>query len=210
MDQRGDQRGIFVTGTDTNVGKTVISAWLLHHSRGGYWKPIQSGLDGESDSDAVQRLSGVAAEHFHPSCYRLQAPLSPHESARLDGVTIDLARCQPPRSDRLLIAEGAGGVLVPLNQNDLMIDLMAQLAWPVLVVARSTLGTINHTLLTLTALRQRGLSVIGVIMNGVPNPVNRQAISYYGRVDVVAEFPWLDQLTAATVAAVTFPERILS
>lgn len=198
-------RGWFVTGTDTGVGKTVASAWLVHHLDGDYWKPVQSGLEGETDVAAVLRLSGASPGRMHPSAHVFKAPLSPHAAAALEGVTIDLADFRLPATGRPLVVEGAGGVLVPLNGEALMVDLMVRLALPVVVVSRTALGTINHTLLTLEALRHRGLEVAGVVLAGPPNPGNREAIREYGRVAILGEIPPLEPLTRGAIAALPKP-----
>ncbi len=189
--------GFFVTGTDTGVGKSVVSAWLLHRWEAAYWKPVQSGAGSgeESDTAFVRRLSGLPEERFHPPVYTLALPRSPHEAARKEGVEIRLERLQRPVDHRPLVVEGAGGILVPLNDQQTMLDLMAQLGLPVILVARTTLGTINHTLLSLACLRSRGLTVAGVILNGNPDPDNRQAIGHYGQVTILAELPLLQPLT---------------
>ncbi|MBF0629033.1 MAG: dethiobiotin synthase [Magnetococcales bacterium] len=195
--------GLFVTGTDTGVGKSVAAAWLAARLAACYWKPVQSGLEEESDSQCVARLAGLEAAAVLPETYRLHMPLSPHESARRDGVEIQLsAFVLPDGQGRPVVVEGAGGVLVPLNGREKMIDLMVQLALPVVVVARTTLGTINHTLLTLEALRRRELEVAGVILCGVPNGVNREAIVGFGGVTLLAEIPWLDPVNRESLAAV--------
>ncbi|MBF0358625.1 MAG: dethiobiotin synthase [Magnetococcales bacterium] len=192
---------VFVAGTDTDVGKSVVSAWLLRKIGGDYWKPIQSGLAGESDLLAVRRLSGLAEDSFHPSTYNLTQPLSPHASAALDGVEIKLDDFVLPESKNPIIVEGAGGLLVPLNDQDFIVDLIQRLALPVLLVARSGLGTINHTLLSLQLLRQRGVDIAGVVLNGELNPGNRDAIIKYGKVDIIAEIPKLDPLNVQTLGA---------
>ena len=194
---------VFVTGTDTGVGKTLVSAWLTRGWQAEYWKPVQSGSLEICDYDSVADL--VPGAVIHPSAYVLREPLSPHQAARLDGVQIDLARIRLPKTTAPLIVEGAGGVMVPLNDRDLMIDLMAQLALPVVLVARSGLGTLNHTLLSLDALRRRHITVLGVVMNGPANPDNRQAIEHYGQVRVLAELPLLDAVTSSTLATLPHP-----
>lgn len=196
-------RGLFVTGTDTNVGKTTVSAALLYRFGAGggvrYWKPIQTGIDVDDDTDTVVRLSGSSRLSVLDEGVRLPRPLSPHLSARLADVVIDLAdltriaESQP--ADIRWIVEGAGGPLVPVNERDLIVDLVEALGLPALVVARSTLGTINHTLLTLEALRERSIAIAGVVMVGEPNADNRDAIASHGQVAVVGELPWLDPLT---------------
>jgi len=191
--------GYFVTGTDTNVGKTVACAYLMRLLDADYWKPIQSGLDGETDTEAVRRLTGLPPERFHLSAYELSAPLSPHEAARRDGVAISLEAITHPQTSRALIVEGAGGVLVPLTGEALMADLMKWLGLPVILVARTTLGTINHTLLSLEALRARDIGIAGVILNGEANEANRIAIETYGKVRIFAELPFLAPLNAETL-----------
>jgi dethiobiotin synthase len=186
-------RGLFVTGTDTGVGKTTLSAVLmLRYPRACYWKPIQTGPD--DDTAEVRRLSGgrVLDEGIrHPD------PVSPH-LARLN---IDLQKLLPSRDSdgAVYIVEGAGGVLVPVNESQTMADLMVLLGLPVIVAARTTLGTINHTLLTLEALRARSLRIAGVVMIGDANSDNRAAIERYGRVTVLAEMPRFDPVTAESL-----------
>ncbi|MBF0621764.1 MAG: dethiobiotin synthase [Magnetococcales bacterium] len=194
--------GLFLTGTDTDVGKTVAAAWLLPRMKGNYFKPVQAGLSGETDSQVVQRLSGLSSDRFFPGIYDLQRPMSPHESARLEGVEIDMTRFVLPESDRPLLVEGAGGLMVPLNRDALIIDLMVQLALPVVLVSRTALGTINHTLLSLEALRARGLEVLGVILNGPIHEANRRAIATYGHVRILAEIPHLEPLTHESLRSI--------
>jgi len=196
-------RGVFVTGTDTDIGKTLVSAWLTIHWKADYWKPLQTGAAQDSDGGSVARLA--PGRVIHPSNVVLQAPLSPYEAARREGVEINLATLTPPATDRPLVIEGAGGVLVPINGRDLMVDLIAQIGLPALVVARSSLGTVNHTLLTLEALRRHGVSVAGVVLNGQLNPANRHSIEHFGKVPVLAELQPLPAVTAATVAAIPPP-----
>jgi dethiobiotin synthase len=192
----GTQVSYFLTGTDTDVGKTIAAAWLVRHLDAAYWKPVQAGMEGESDTDAVRRLSGRDGPgRFYPNRHWLRMPMSPHAAAQLEGVEIQLSDFIRPCPDGPLVIEGAGGILVPLNERDLMIDLMVRLALPVIVVARTALGTINHTLMTLECLRRRELTVAGVILNGTPNASNRAAIAHYGAVEIIAEIPHLDPLT---------------
>ncbi len=180
---------IFITGTDTGVGKTVVSAILTAGLDGYYWKPVQSGLDEITDTQWVRENTGLPDDHFFSETYRLTRPLSPHAAALHDGTRIDLESFKAPGvpAGGHLIIEGAGGIMVPLNERDLMIDLIKRLSAPVLLVARSSLGTINHTLLSLEQLRREGIDVIGVVMNGPINRENREAIGHYGRIRVLAE-----------------------
>jgi malonyl-CoA O-methyltransferase len=199
--------GLFVTGTDTGVGKTAVAAALMHRYREvgtlKYWKPIQTGIENDDDTATVQNLGCLKSEVFAPGI-RLHRPLAPYLAAELSGVRItipDLESCvaDEPGSVRW-VAEGAGGVLVPINDSEFMIDLMIYLSMPVLVVARSSLGTINHTLMTLEVLRERTLNVAGVVMVGEPNPGNRGAIQQFGEVEVVGEMPTFPKLTADALA----------
>lgn len=194
-------RGLFVTGTDTNIGKTTLSAALLHRYRGEmsvcYWKPVQTGSPEDDDTAAVRELGDCTDAEIHADGVRLPRPLSPHLSAQLSGASIDtqaVVSMIHPRAG--WIVEGAGGVLVPLNNTDLMIDLIGLLEMAVVVMARSALGTINHTLLTLEALRSRHIPVAGVVMGGERNAENRRAIETYGCVPVLGEMPRFDRLCA--------------
>jgi dethiobiotin synthetase len=196
-------RGIFVTGTDTGVGKTLVSAWLAHNWGADYWKPVQTGSGEGTDAEAVARLApGVV---IHPSPVMLAAPLSPHEAARRERVRIDLSALVPPATGRPLVVEGAGGVMVPINEVALMVDLMARLGLPVVVVARTALGTINHTLMTLDVLRRRQVPLLGVVMNGQKSPGNRQAIEHFGGVPVLAELQPLLAVTASVMTSLPPP-----
>jgi malonyl-CoA O-methyltransferase len=180
---------LFVTGTDTGVGKTFVSACLMQISQAHYWKPFQTGDD--DDTRTVQRLAGCDAQRIHRPYVSLAAPLSPLHAAEREGVLLDPESLPLPK-ENLLIIEGAGGVMVPLTPNFLMIDLMARWEAKVLVVARSTLGTINHTLLTLRALKERSLSCLGVVMVGPSAPHNVNAIEDFGYVPVLATLPWYE------------------
>ena len=199
--RRPVRAGVFVTGTDTGVGKTLVSACLTRAWDADYWKPLQTGLaDDPGDGATVLRLAGCDPARIQPPAAALRAPLSPEDAARLEDIVIDRDRLTLPMGDRPLVVEGAGGVLVPIAPGLLMIDLIERLALPVVLVARSTLGTINHTLLSLQALRERGIAVAGVILNGPLSPGNRDAIERHGAVRVLAELPPLDPPDAEAVA----------
>lgn len=180
-------RGVFVTGTDTGIGKTLVSAWLAHHWRAEYWKPVQTGAAEDSDSATIATLAPAA--RIHPPAYVFQAPLSPHAAARLENAVITLDGLKLPATDGPLVVEGAGGILVPLNDHALTADWVERTGLPVLVVARSGLGTINHTLLTLEALSRRRIPILGVVMNGPHNPDNSKAIEHFGGARVLAQIP---------------------
>jgi dethiobiotin synthetase len=194
--------GFFVTGTDTDVGKTVVSAWLLAHLDACYWKPVQAGAEPETDSATVRRLAEVSADRILPEAYLLSEPIAPHEAAQRSGIAIDMAKLVPPPCDRPLVIEGAGGLMVPLTDEAYVVDLATELHLPLILVARSSIGTINHTLLSLEAIRRRGLPLAGVVINGPETPHNRAAIERYGQVEVIAEIPWLETVSRSTLLAI--------
>jgi len=187
---------IFVTGTDTDVGKTVVAAALTLGLDAYYWKPIQSGLTPSTDTADVRRWTGLPGERFVPESYRLREPMSPHAAAEIDDVTIHVERIVATElpTDRPVVIEGAGGLMVPLNGTDLMIDLVARLGAPVVLVARTALGTLNHTLLSVSELRRRSIPLLGVVLNGDEHESNRRAIERYGEVPVLGRVPRLDTL----------------
>lgn len=206
-------RGVFVTGTDTAIGKTVAAAYLVRALDADYWKPVESGAaPRSSDRDIVRRLAELPENRCHPSAYALAAAASPHEAARREHASISLDRITRPPSARPLVVEGAGGVLVPLNARHYMVDLIASLGLPAVLVARDALGTINHTLLSIEALRRRRVRIAGVILNREPGDSsdhlgNRAAIEQFGGVPVLCELPYFDPLDAAALAdfAATHP-----
>ena len=179
----------FVTGIGTEVGKTVISAILTEALEADYWKPVQSGDLHYSDSDKVKALISNNKTKFHPECYRLQTPASPHISAAIDGIEISPKAFQLPESDNHLIVEGAGGLMVPLNSNFLIIDLIKQLNIPVIIVSKNYLGSINHTILSIEALQKRNIPIAGIIFNGPDTPstqdfiLENTQIPYIGRIE---------------------------
>jgi dethiobiotin synthetase len=204
---------LFIAGTDTDIGKTIMSSWLCLHLQMDYWKPVQTGnIEGE-DSKTVAALASCTT---HPSCYNLQAPLSPHLAAQREGIAIDLLAIEPPHMQSnaatSLVIEGAGGVLTPLNSQHTILDLICHLQtivpMPVLLVARSQLGTINHTCLTLEALRARSIPVMGVVLSGPLNSDNKEAIEYYGATQVLAELPWFTPLSTEALQAFPCPELL--
>ncbi|MBT8341512.1 MAG: dethiobiotin synthase [Desulfatitalea sp.] len=195
---------LFITGTGTGIGKTMMAAILMAGTRGLYWKPIQSGLDEMTDTEWIRDATGLPQHHFWPETYRLTQPLSPHAAARIDGIAIDLAAMTlpDPAPSGHLIVEGAGGIMVPLNDTAFMLDLIARLNLPTLVVASSQLGTINHTLLTLDQLKRHGIEITGVVLNGPQHDSNRHAIEYYGKTKVVAQIEPLAQVDVAALSRI--------
>ena len=195
--------GLFVTGTDTGVGKTVVAAWLARCLAACYWKPIQCGVDeeGRTDSQTVANLADLPPDRIFPEQYLLTDPVSPHEAARRDHVLIDWQQLITPSDHRghPVIVEGAGGALVPVTPSHTMMDVMGVFGLPIVMVARPTLGTINHSLLTLEALRMRKLTVAGVVFSGLPEPHVRDAILSFGKTSLVAELPYVSSCTPETV-----------
>lgn len=209
--QTPPRAGVFVTGTDTGVGKTLVSACLTRAWNALYWKPLQTGLaEEEGDTPTVAHLADASSERIVPPAATFLAPLSPDAAASAEGREVDTDRLVLPMQepDRPLVVEGAGGLLVPVTAvrdgkpGMMMIDLIASFGLPVILVARSGLGTLNHTLLSLEALRTRGLTVAGVVLNGPLNAGNRQAIESHGGVRVLAELPPLDAVTPDSVTEV--------
>ena len=190
---------IVVTGTDTDIGKTVFAAGLTAALGARYWKPVQAGLADGSDAASVVTL-GVPADHVLPEAYRLTTPCSPHLAAEIDRVAIDLDRLALPEVGGPLIVEGAGGVMVPVTRDLIFADLFARWAKPVVLVARTGLGTINHSLLSIEALRSRGVPILGIAFVGDPVEDSEATIATLGNVRRLGRLPRLDPLNAATLA----------
>jgi dethiobiotin synthetase len=187
-----------VTGTDTGLGKTIFSAALTGALGATYWKPIQAGLDEETDSAVVHRLTG---RPVLPEAHRLHHPLSPHCAAELEGVTVDPQALTPPQVDGPLVIEGAGGPLVPIDRRTLFADIFARWGLPVILCARTTLGTINHSLSAIEALRARGVPIHGIAFIGPANADNEATVAAFSGVQRLGRLPLLDPLTPETLAA---------
>ncbi|MBZ9649378.1 dethiobiotin synthase [Sphingobium sp. 3R8] len=192
---------LIVTGTDTGIGKTVFAAGLAGALGAHYWKPIQAGVDPEGDKESVATLSGLPATHILPEAFRLATPASPHLAARIDGVAIGLDQLALPQVDGALVVEGAGGVLVPISETLLMADLFAHWGQPVILCARTGLGTINHSLLSIEALRARGVRVAGIAFIGEAHDENERIIPQLAGVSSLGRLPHLDRLDPAALAA---------
>ena len=190
---------IAVTGTDTGVGKTVFAAALTVALGASYWKPVQAGLDDGSDAASVESL-GVARARIVAEAYRLTTPCSPHRAAELDGGVIDPARLALPAVEGDLVVEGAGGALVPLTRDWLFADQIARWGCPTVLVARTSLGTINHSLLSIEALRARGVPLLGVAFVGDAQEDSEATIAAIGRVRRLGRLPLLPRLDAAALA----------
>ena len=190
---------IVVTGTDTDIGKTIFAAGLTRLLGACYWKPVQAGLAGETDSETVGRLGEIPPSRILPERWRLGTPASPHHAAAVDAVTIVTEDLTLPEVDRPLIIEGAGGVLVPLTRTATFADVFARWKLPVVLCASTRLGTINHTLLSLEALRARTIPVVGVAFVGEAQPETASIIGELGRTRMLGRLPMLDPLTPATL-----------
>ncbi len=190
-----------ITGTDTGIGKTVVSAMLTLALGGTYWKPVQSGVEGGVDTKAVQKMTGLPADRFLEERYVFSEPLSPHRAAEIDGVEIDLDALTLPKVEGPLIIEGAGGLMVPLTRKNLLINHFKKWNVPVILVARTGLGTINHTLLSLEALWGRKIPVHGIIFVGDENEDNMRTIADFSEVKVLGRLPMLDSLDANSLSS---------
>ncbi|HQS10653.1 MAG TPA: dethiobiotin synthase [Xanthobacteraceae bacterium] len=192
---------LVVTGTDTGIGKTVFSAALAGALGAHYWKPVQSGLEEETDSALVRRLARLPAHRIPPEAYRLNTPASPHLAAELDGVTIDPEALEPPKVEGPLVIEGAGGLMVPLTRTLLTIDQFAHWGFPVVLCARTQLGTINHTLLSVEALKKRGIPLLGIAFVGDEMADSQETIAAFSGAKILGRLPRLVPLTPDALAA---------
>ena len=192
----GSVSRLVVCGTDTDVGKTVVSAWLVQGLRASYWKPVQSGLDGGGDSERVSELLNLPPERMLPEAYAFREPVSPHWAAELDKKALDPAQLAIPEHHGSLVVETAGGLMVPLTRSWLQIDQLVKWQLPIVLVARSGLGTINHTLLSLEALKRRNLTVLGVVLNGPLHADNPRTLEQFGGIPVLAQLPPQTPLSA--------------
>lgn len=194
----------FITGTDTNIGKTLVSAWLCLHSKYAYFKPIQTGSIEGTDSSAVQELSDTK---IYKESYIFKHPSSPHMASKLENTLIDPKLIALPQEENIIV-EGAGGIYVPINDRYLIIDLIKRLDIPVIIVCSPRLGTINHTLLTIQALRSRSIDICGVIISGEKNLENYKAIEYYGKVEILAELPYIRNINKQTLSEIPLSQKL--
>ena len=197
----GMTQGLIVTGTDTGVGKTVVAAAFAGALEATYWKPVQCGLENDGDSALVRTLSGLPDERLLPEAYRLSMAASPHRAAEAEGIEISLGNLKLPDVAGPLVVEGAGGLMVPLTRQSLMIDLFASWRLPVVLVARTALGTINHSLLSIEALNGRNIPILGIVFVGDEVPDTERTIVEMGGVRRIGRLPHIDPLTRASLAA---------
>jgi len=184
-----------VTGIGTGVGKTVASAWLCHHLKAKYWKPVQSGLEDPTDTQAVCRMAQLTPERVIPEAYRLQLPASPHLSAAAEQVRIEESKLAIPfHQGSNLIIEGAGGLLVPLRDDLLYADMVAKWGIPAILVVQTYLGSINHSLLSLEALKSRNIPVAGIVLNEGDQPASENIILDRAQAPLLGRIPWMKEV----------------
>lgn len=201
-------RKIFVTGIGTEVGKTVVSAVLTEALKADYWKPVQAGINPSTDSDTVKKWISNNKTVIHPESYKLREPRSPHEASEIEGVEIELDKIILPHTENTLVIEGAGGLMVPLNKRELMIDLIKRIDAETVVVIRNYLGSINHSLLTIGALRQFGIKIIGIVFNGESNEASENIIVSYSGLSVIARIAKEDAMDRSII--LKYAKNILS
>lgn len=194
-----DKQTFFVTGIGTGIGKTIVSAVLTEKLKADYWKPVQSGDLDNSDTLKVKSLVSNNLSVFHPEAYRLTEPYSPHKSAAIDGIDIKKENFIAPKTNNSLIIEGAGGLMVPLNDSFLMIDLIKQLNAGVILVSQNYLGSINHTLLSVVMLKQYGINIAGIIFNGKADIDSESYILQYTGIKLIGHLPEFGQINKAAI-----------
>ena len=201
------KKGFFITGTDTGVGKTFFSSILMKKFDFDYWKPIQTGKFTENDTLYIKENIGIEENRFHKSIYSFKKPLSPHLASSYEKTSINMKKIKKPRSHRPLIIEGVGGILVPLNKKDLLINLIKKFKLPVIVVSKSILGTINHTLMTLEILKKSKINIFGVILNKVKNKKegdeNAKSIEKFGNIKVLGQISSINGVTRKKIEALS-------
>lgn len=185
-------KNYFITGIGTGIGKTIVSAILTEKLQADYWKPIQSGDLDNSDSLLVAQLISNHKTVIHPEQFKLTQPLSPHLSARIDGIKISTEKIKAPKTSNHLVIEGAGGLMVPINEQELILDLIKSLNAKVIVVSQNYLGSINHTLLTLEVLKSRKIEVEGLIFNGPANEESERYITAYSGIPILGRIPQME------------------
>jgi len=183
-----------ICGTDTDIGKTLISSFFVKGLNSFYWKPIQSGIESQTDSQTVEKLAQVSKEKIIKEAYVFTKPLSPHWAAEIDQKIINFDKLRLPKVQDSLIVETAGGLMVPITRNFLQIDQIKQWNLPVILVCKSSLGTLNHTLLSIEALQKRNINILGLVVNGEKHLDNPKTLVEFSRIPVIAEFPYIPKV----------------
>jgi len=191
---------IIICGTDTDVGKTIVSSFFVQGLQGIYWKPIQSGTEECTDTKTVCNLLSLEPNSYLPERYKFKAPVSPHWAAERESSFIEPNNLHLPDLDKLIIIETAGGLMVPLNRNWLQIDQLRLWESPIILVARTGLGTLNHTLLSLEALKHRNLDVLGIVLNGPPHKDNPKTLEQFGETKILARLPIFEEVNAKVLS----------
>ena len=191
---------IIICGTDTDVGKTIVSSFFVQGLKGIYWKPIQSGTEEGTDTKTVCNLLSLEPNRFLSERYKFKAPVSPHWAAEQESGFIEPSNLKLPDLDELIIIETAGGLMVPLNRDWLQIDQLKVWGAPIILVARTGLGTLNHTLLSLEALKYRNLDVLGIVLNGPPHKDNPKTLEQFGDTKILASLPIFEEVTAKALS----------
>ena len=191
---------IIICGTDTDVGKTIVSSFFVQGLKSIYWKPIQSGTEGGTDTKTVCNLLNLEPNRYLSERYKFKAPVSPHWAAEKESRIIEPNNLHLPELDKLIIIETAGGLMVPLNRDWLQIDQLKVWGAPIILVARSGLGTLNHTLLSLEALKHRNLDVLGIVLNGPPHKDNPKTLEQFGDTEILASLPIFDEVNATVLS----------
>lgn len=190
----------FISGIGTDVGKTIVSAVLVEALKADYWKPIQAGELNHSDKDKVKELVANKLSVFHPNAYALQTPVSPHDAAKRDGIQIELENIQVPQSSNHLVIEGAGGLLVPINDKDMVVDLIKPFNSELILVINNYLGSINHTLLSLAYIQTNKIPLKGVILCGNSYAEGEELILSYSGVRLLGRIPWMSDLNDKVIS----------
>ena len=191
---------IVICGTDTDVGKTIVSSFFVQGLKGIYWKPIQSGTEEGTDTKTVCKLLDLEPNRHLTERYKFKAPVSPHWAAEKESRFIEPTSLNLPELDKIIIIETAGGLMVPLNRNWLQIDQLKAWGSPVILVARTGLGTLNHTLLSLEALQNRNINVLGIVLNGPPHNDNPKTLEQFGDTKILARLPIFEQVSAKVLS----------
>lgn len=192
-------KNFMVAGIGTEVGKTVVSAILVKMLEADYWKPISCGPEKERDSHRIKNLVAEANLCCHPETYHFSEPLSPHHAASLEGIDPQSSKMTPPQSKKRMVVESVGGVLVPLNNTQLTIDVFSTWGFPCVLVSRHYLGSINHTLLTIEALKQRGVDILGLVFNGPENIYTEKFITDHSKLSLLGKVKEEEKIDAKTI-----------
>lgn len=193
-------RKIFITGIGTDVGKTVVSAIVTEALQADYWKPVQTGSYISCDADTVKNLISNTKTKIHPEIYKLEQPLSPHAAAELENVKISLSEIELPKTDNTLVIEGAGGIMVPLNDHEFILDIIKKFNAETILVIQNYLGSINHSLLSIDCLKKHQINILGIIFNGPPHKMSEDIIIKYSQLPVLAHIGKEPKITPAVIS----------